>query len=146
MFHGDITYFLNALGENQGSKKILDAIKIISTDFEINNFECESIQNVYLQFFKGGVDFVFNVINNNETLESIFFFIDGDDEHIPYRFVSSLIIGLPISLERNDIINSFGIPEKNGKMWIRYIQNNKYIHFEFNENNTLKLISLFILN
>ncbi|MFU2078918.1 hypothetical protein ACLQ98_11265, partial [Avibacterium endocarditidis] len=79
-------------------------------------------------------------------LESIFFFIDGDDEHIPYRFVSSLIIGLPISLERNDIINSFGIPEKNGKMWIRYIQNNKYIHFEFNENNTLKLISLFILN
>lgn len=144
MFHGDITYFLNALGENQGSEKILNAIKIISTDFEINNFECESIRNVYLQFFKGGVDFVFNVIDNNETLESIFFFIDGDDEHIPYRFVNSLIIGLPISLERNDIINSFGAPEKNGKRWIRYIQNNKYIHFEFNEYNTLNLISLFI--
>lgn len=144
MFDGDITYFLDALGEYQGSKKILDAIAIIGTDFEINSLEYESTYNVYFQFFKGGVDFVFEVKSNQEVLESIFFFIDGDDEHIPYRFKNSLIVNLPISLRKDDIVDKFGLPEKNGKNWIRYIQYNKYIHFEFNEHNKIRLITLFI--
>lgn len=42
MFDGDISCFLDALGEHQGSKKILDAIAIIGTDFEINSLEYES--------------------------------------------------------------------------------------------------------
>ncbi|MBF4102688.1 hypothetical protein INT80_08355 [Gallibacterium anatis] len=72
MFDGDITYFLDALGEYQGSK-ILDAIAIIGTDFEINSLEYESTYNVYFQFFKGGVDFVFEVKNNKELLKQYSF-------------------------------------------------------------------------
>ncbi|MDG2959187.1 hypothetical protein [Exercitatus varius] len=141
---GDLNTFLEALGKKQGDNLILKAITIIAMDFEIENFECENIKNTYFHFYKRGVDFVFTKKNEFEFLESIFFYLNQVDKYSIYPFVRDLIKELDYPFNRKFIIDNLGKPEKESDSWIRYSIKNKYIHFEFNSDGEVSLITLFI--
>lgn len=141
---GDVNVFLEALGKKQGSDLILNAISVIATDFDIEHFEFDDVKNTYFHFFKQGVDFVFSKKDSDEMLESIFFYIGSFEGYNKYPFLKELFYDLHDPISKGSVINFFGEPEAESADWIRYMVNGKYIHFEFDVNQKLNLITLFV--
>lgn len=143
IINGEIITFLKALGCRQGDVKILDAITLIASDFEIETVKYDDLSHVYFHFFKSGVDFTFNSYNSVEELKAIFIYVKEIDGYLKYPFIEDFIDGISSKVTMDDIANILGVPECKKKKWIRYKYYNNYIHFEFNESNELALISLF---
>ncbi|OOR98405.1 hypothetical protein B0186_09290 [Canicola haemoglobinophilus] len=140
---GDINVFLNALGDYEGNKSILEAICIISSNFEVSFLSDDEINHMYYQFLTNGVDFSFNKDVNGYLLESIFFYFQSSEAYQSYLFQDSLIGGVSPSFKKNDVISSFGQPISESINWIKYNIDSKFVHFEFNEKG-ISQISLFI--
>ncbi|MDU8925681.1 hypothetical protein RYD26_12405 [Pasteurellaceae bacterium LIM206] len=143
ILNGEINTFLNALGCKQGDIKILDVITLIASDFEIEDVKYEGVSNVYFHFFKSGVDFTFDLINDCEILSGIFIYVKDVNGYSSYPFLKEFIHGLYNGIKKEVIIELLGEEKYSGKNWIKYSCNNNYIHFEFDEVNELSLITLF---
>lgn len=143
-FSGDIKVFVESIGLKIPDTKIIDAVVIVASDFEISetNFGGENIE--YWEFFKRGTCFKFNEKN---ILNAIFFFIKENNGYYKYPFLDDLIIGINDKSSGLDIENLLGIPNKVGKQWIKYkIDEQKYIHFEFDESSELKQITIGLID
>ena len=97
-----------------------------------------------MEFFSRGTDFLFK----NDTLVAFFFYVKEKGKISKFPFLDELISGLTYQSSPEDIINILGNIEKKGKSangnYIRFKYGDKYIHFEFDGNDKLSLITLFI--
>lgn len=141
---GDINLFLSILGCNEGDGRILDVIVKLKMDFSVEKFEFDDVNQTYYHFYKSGVGFTFDMLNNKYILSSIFFYIDNYDNYLPYKDIETLILGINKGSKINNFIKLLGSPVKNSKKWIKYKQENKFIHIEFNDYGKLSIISIFI--
>lgn len=134
---GEIETFLQSLGCQNPNDKILDSVVLIGCEFSIEEtFYDEKLD--YWNFYKRGVSFCFS---KSDSLRAIFFYIQDDDEYYKYPFLDTLIDEVNYNSSKEDLIKLFGKPSDYNDIWIKYICNNKYIHFQFN-NKKLSLITL----
>lgn len=74
-----------------------------------------------------------------------FFYVNkNNNEYYEYPFLEQILGELNNKFSQNNLMVKFGKPEAYSDNWIRYIINNKYIHFEFNDLKELSQITLFI--
>ncbi|WP_288490525.1 hypothetical protein [uncultured Acinetobacter sp.] len=139
ILQGNVNVFLDCIGRSIPDKKILDAVSIVATDFEISmtNYDGEKIS--YWEFFKRGVIFQFD---ESETLKVIFIYIKNNEQYLKYPFLDDFILGINYDSSRIDIEEILGVAEKKGQRWIKYVQGNKYLHFEFDDDEKLNLITI----
>ena len=139
-----INTFLDCLGKKTGNSLILDALSTIACDFYIDTYEIAGEKRESWSFFSRGTDFSFK----NDTLVAFFFYTKEKGKFSKFPFLDKLISGLTYQSSPEDIINILGNLEKKGKSsngnYVRFKYDDKYIHFEFDENNKLSLITLFI--
>ena len=139
-----VDIFLDCLGKKQGNSLILDALSTIACDFYIDTYEIAGEKRESWSFFSRGTDFSFK----NDTLVAFFFYTKEKGKFSKFPFLDELISGLTYQSSPEDIINILGNLEKKGKSsngnYVRFKYDDKYIHFEFDENNKLSLITLFI--
>lgn len=139
-----IDIFLDCLGKKLGDSLILDALSAIACDFYIDTYEIAGEKRETWSFFSRGTDFFFK----NDFLVAFFFYIKEKDKFLKYPFLEKLINGLTYQSSPEDIIDILGVAEKKGTSskgnYVRFKYDDKYIHFEFDKNSELSLITIFI--
>lgn len=139
-FHGDINIFLSCLGLREGDSKILEAISIIAMDFDIENYDLSGATETNYLFPKSGVDMVFE----DGRLTSIFFYIKPINRYKSYPFLVDLIKGIDNLSSKDTFVKLYGEPDFYQENWIKFNLNGKYLHIEFDQEDRLNLITLFI--
>ena len=135
---GDANIFLNSIGRQHPDTRILDAAAIVATGFIITetNYD-ERIE--YWEFFKRGVCFVFC---DAAQLTTVFIYAQALKRYQAYPFLRELVKGLDYGSSKSDIMRLLGSPSTYGQHYIKYYLGKKYIHFEFDNNETLRLITI----
>lgn len=136
---GEVKIYLNSLGKKEGNKNILEAMVLPGSSFSMESMEIEGVQYSSYQFLEHGVAFSFT----DKLLDTIFIFMTANEEYSKYLLGDRLFDNIEHYSNRSDIIEELGFPDIESKQYIKYFLNdNKYIHFEFNNNNILSLITL----
>lgn len=143
-FTGDIEIFLKCLGEIIDSPIILDAFVILACPFYIEEYEIENVKREAWRFYSRGSEFSFE----NNIAKAFFFHVKKNHSYEYYPFLDTLINGVTYDSTKLQLINIFGTPEKTSftsiGSYIRYKMHNKYLHFQFNKDEELDMITLFI--
>ena len=135
---GEIETFLRSLGCRNPDEKILDSIVLIGCEFEYEETYYD-VKKSYWNFYKRGVSFCFT---KSDSLRIIFFYMCRNDEYYKYPFLNTLIDGVGYDSSKDDLVKLFGKPSSYSDIWIKYMCNDKYVHFEFNKNEELSQITL----
>ncbi|TPS75543.1 hypothetical protein [Acinetobacter baumannii] len=136
---GNASVFIDCIGRTVPDKKILDAVSIVAADFNISETNFDSEKTLYWEFFKRGVTFQFD---ENETLKVVFIYIKDNEQYFKYPFLDDFILGVNYESSKTDIEKILGIAEKKGQKWVKYRLANKYLHFEFGDDEKLNLITI----
>lgn len=128
----------SALGELEGSSKILDAIVEIGEGFELTTLDFDPDVHYY-EFFEAGAMFGFK----SKVLSHVMFHLK---ETVGYsRCRESVINGVSGLTKLEQLIQMFGAPLECGAGWVKYaVGLNKSVHFEFKDDG-LDAISFLLL-
>lgn len=136
---GEISIYLKSLGTTEGNKKILDAMVLAGPRFSMETMEIEGVEYSSYQFLEHGVVFSFT----DKMLDAIFIFMVANEEYNKYVLGDRLFDNIENFSTRKEVVESLGVPDvKNDKFVKYYLSESKYIHFEFDSNDILNLITL----
>lgn len=140
---GNINTFLPCLGAKKGDSCILDAFVVLACAFTIDRYRLENDDRESWQFFVRGSEFSFT----NDVLDAFFFYIQPRDGYARYPFLRDFIVGLDYTINHDGIARLLGTPERTGihdhGSYIRYRLGDHYLHFEFDHERALSLVTLF---
>lgn len=136
---GEIKIYLNSLGKKKGNEKILDAMVLPGPRFTMETMEIEGIEYSSYQFLEHGVAFSFT----DKILDAIFIFMVANKEYDEYLLGDKLFDNIESYSTRAEVVESFGVPDIEKDKFVKYyLCKSKYIHFEFNSDGVLHLITL----
>lgn len=128
----------NALGELEGSSKILDAIVEIGEGFELTALDFDPDAHYY-EFFMAGVMFGFK----SKVLSHVMFYLKEAAGYSRCR--KNVINGVSDATKLEQLIKMFGAPLKQGVEWVKYsIDPHKSVHFEFKDDELSAISFLFL--
>jgi hypothetical protein len=136
---GEIGTYLECIGLKEGNSKILDAMVLPGPRFTIETMEIEGIEYSSYQFLEHGVEFNFT----DKLLKAIFIFMVANKEYDEYLLGDKLFDNIESYSTRTEVVESFGVPDIEKDKFVKYyLCKSKYIHFEFNSDGVLHLITL----
>ena len=130
-------------GSEKSDGCILDAFVVLACAFTIDRYRLGNDDRESWQFFVRGSEFSFT----NDMLDAFFFYIQPRDEYARYPFLRDFIVGLDYTINHDGIARLLGTPERTGihdhGSYIRYRFGDHYLHFEFDHERALSLVTLF---
>ncbi|WP_019673731.1 hypothetical protein [Psychrobacter lutiphocae] len=138
-FKGEIEVFLNCVGSLEGDSRILDAMVLPGSNFTIESLRIEGIVYDTYKFLENGIEFSFE----DKVLKAIFIYATKVKDYSPYFFINNLFQNIINIYDKKSIMKSIGEPDEIKDNYIKYyINKDKYIHFEFGEFESLKMITV----
>lgn len=136
---GEVCTYLECIGLKEGNSKILDAMVLPGPRFTMETMEVEGIEYSSYQFLEHGVAFSFT----DKILDAIFIFMEANEEYDKYVLGDRLFNNIESYSTRTEVVESFGVPDIEKNEFVKYyLCKSKYIHFEFNSDGVLHLITL----
>ena len=124
--HGEITTYLDAIGTEDGSEAMITAMELVGTTFTIAEFTSLGMYEKYLEFTKGGVEFL--VIDG--VVDTIFFQLVDATGGAAYRDPDALIPGLRHGMSRAAVIELLGEPVYNERKYLLYGVGEKFLNVQ----------------
>lgn len=121
--HGEITSYLDAIGTEDGSAAMIAAMKRVGTTFTIDEFTSMGMHEKYLEFAKGGVEFL--VLDG--IVDTIFFRLVAEPPLAAYRDPEALIPGIRYGMSRDAVIELLGEPLRNEPRYLLYPVGSKFL-------------------
>lgn len=123
---GEITPYLDAIGSEDGSAVMIAAMERVGTTFTTDEFTSMGMLEKYLEFTKGGVDFL--VIDG--IVDTIFFRLVDDPSGAAHRDPDALIPGLRHGMSRDAVIELLGEPVRNEPNFLLYAVGAKFLNVQ----------------
>ena len=137
---GEVAVFLDALGHQEGSSRILAAIVLVGPRMEISEFDFDGEVSIYYVFKPAGTELLFEkgiLVSAMVRMQP-----DVDDgTYDVYPRPEALVDGLLPTAARSEVMALLGTPERVGPSFDRYRVNGHYLHFEFDAHGRVARIS-----
>ncbi len=137
---GEMAVLLDVLGYRQGDSRILDAIALLRPDMKVEEFDFDGEKSTYFTFKSAGTDLLFE----NDVLVSVMVRTQPDGQDGTYGLYprpATLVDGLSSTATRAEVTALLGDPERVGQNFDRYKVNKRYLHFEFDSNSRVAMLS-----
>ena len=134
---GEIVEFLGALGEPTSSERFASATALVGPRVEVDYEPANDTE--YLLFEHSGTEFVVRDHRLNSVL--VHWKADPVGQMGTYPRPGSLLRGLSRDSDRQQIVARFGDPDETGDGWILYHAPAGHLHFSFDPDGELSLVS-----
>ncbi|GAB2679832.1 hypothetical protein GCM10027271_46360 [Saccharopolyspora gloriosae] len=137
---GEVAVMLDVLGYRQGDNRILDAIALVGPNMEVEELDFDGEKSTHFIFKPSGTDFIFE----DDVLVSIMIRTQPDSKDETYALYprpTALVDGLSPTASRTEVTALLGTPERVGPNFDRYEANGRYLHFEFDSDEHVTMIS-----
>ena len=139
---GEIQTYLDALGTEDGSEEMLAAMRLVGTNFTMQEFTSAGIHERFLEFRRGGVEMM--VIDG--ILETIFFQLPApssqlaeSEEEAAYPRPGALIPGLHHGMSRQAAIEQLGPPLRDEPGYLRFAIGDAFAVLHLQEGGVAQL-------
>jgi len=132
---GEIQTYLDALGTEDGSEEMLAAMRLVGTEFSMQEFTSAGMHERFLEFRRGGVEMM--VIDG--ILETIFFQLAESEEEAAYPRPGALIPGLHHGMSRQAAIEQLGPPLRDEPGYLRFAIGDAFAVLHLQEGGVAQL-------
>lgn len=135
---GEITAFLDILRTEQGDDAALPVFALVNFPSEKTDFDEGDSVRTYLTARNEGTQFIYM----KRRLNAVSFYLAKNEEYGVYPRPDALIDGLPANATREQVRAMFGEREAGRKAWDRFQVGENFIHFTYDENDTVTQIGI----
>lgn len=133
--HGEILPYLDALGTEDGSEEMLTAMELVGTTFSIDEFTSTGVHEKYLEFRRGGVEFL--VLDG--VVDTVFFSLAEDEEGAASPRPDALIQGVHRGMSRRAVIERLGTPVRDEPRYLLFRAGKGYVHLKIEDEEVVAL-------
>lgn len=136
--HGEIQPYLDALGTEDGSEKMIAAMEAVGTAFTIDEFTSTGVEEKYLEFRRGGVEFL--VVDG--ILDTVFFNLVEDEYGAAYPRPEALIPGVHHGMSRQAAIELLGTPRRDEPKYLLFAVGERFLNLRIHDEQVVGLTVL----
>ncbi|WP_144720368.1 hypothetical protein [Agrococcus jejuensis] len=135
---GEVATYLEILGLAPDAPRVSAFVDAFGVDVEVDEMELGGEQERYVILADAGVELNFT----DGELTAIFAYLDGDDEHEPFRTPGSLIDGLTLEEDRDGIRAVLGAPMRQAGGYDFYAVGDRFLHVEYADDHARMITAL----
>lgn len=128
---GDVTTYLEILGLAPDAPRVAAFVDAFDVEVEVEGDEMDlgGEQETYIVLADAGVELNFT----DGELTAIFAYLDGDDEHEPFRTPETLVDGLTFHEDREGIRAVLGAPKREAGGYDLFAIGDRFLHVEYTD-------------